>query len=116
MSVDRFLDRKYHADNYNCAHFVCEAWDEVTGEPMGDRLRSFLLPRGERTATYPLRRAFKRLDRPASPCLALMRRVGIAPHIGIFKNGRILHITESGVRFEPFSLAVMHFNKVEFFK
>jgi hypothetical protein len=116
MSIDKYLGRKYDPDLYNCAHFVCEVWDEFTGEPMRDRLESFLLPRSARHATYPLRRAFKRQDGPVSPCLALMRATGAAPHVGIFKNGRILHIDRNGVKFEPLELAMLPFKRIGFYK
>jgi hypothetical protein len=30
--IEKFLDKKYDENNYNCGHFTAELWFELTGE------------------------------------------------------------------------------------
>lgn len=116
MSIDRFLDRQYNSATYNCAHFVCEVWETVSGEPMGDRLKSFLLPSKLRYVERNLFKHFERLAQPVDGCIALMRRRHASSHVGIYRNKRILHIDQGGVRMDPLAVALMTFDRVDYFK
>lgn len=116
MSIDAFFNRKYDRNNYNCAHFVCEVWESITGEDLTHKLAGFLRSPDDRRAVLSDLRVFKRLDRPESPCLALMQRRGSAPHVGLFVRGRVLHIHEMGVEFQPIDVASRGFEKIGFYK
>lgn len=116
MSVDRYLDRKYNRTSYNCLHFVAEVWEAETGEDAGDRLGALLAAASGAGLTRKHVRAFTRLDRPESPCFALMERPAGPPHVGIYIRGRILHITERGVEFFPPSIASRGFSSVKYYK
>jgi hypothetical protein len=117
VNIDRFMDRTYDKDSYNCAHFVCEVWNDVTGEPISDLLACFLLPRQFRHVGLPLRRSFYRLGAPVPPCLALFSNRRDTPHVGIFlRGGRILELTKAGVRCLPLEIVATNYQKVEFFK
>lgn len=115
-SVDSMLDRKYDARNYNCAHFVAEAWEHITGNAMSDRLRGFLAPMAGRSAPLNLRREFKPLAKPESPCLVWLTGRNCPPHVGMYIRGKVLHIRKSGVIFEPLHLAVLGFRRVRFYR
>ena len=115
MSVDRWLAKRYDADKYNCAHFAAEVWAAETGENIEGTLTGFLRPESERRASMDLKRQFVLLDRPASPCLVLMRRPRCQPHVGVYLRGQILHITKRGVTFQPIDVATLGFPLVGFY-
>lgn len=116
MTLDDLFDRTYDRVNYNCAHFVSEAWPVVTGQGLPDAFAGFLLPPSDRTATLPQRASFERLSDPASPCLVLMDRPGATPHVGIWYNGKVLHLTELGVNYQPLDVANNGFSKTRFYR
>lgn len=115
ISIDEFLRKRYNRDRYNCAHFVCEVWAKLCGADISKLLESLLLPAKDRHASFSLRRVFTRLDKPVSPCIALMQRRGSEPHVGVFLRGRILHIHEMGVEFMPVDVASRGFDSVRFY-
>lgn len=116
MTIDAFFHRKYNRETYNCVHFVNEVWESLTGSSLAHRFGPLLLPPKDRHVTWGLRKTFQKLDRPESPCLVLMQRRGHSPHVGIFVRGRVLHIRELGVEFQPVDVASYGFEKVGFYK
>lgn len=116
MSIDEFFKRKYNRETYNCAHFASEVWQHLTGESIAHKLAGLLEPPKTRHVRFDLRRQFVRLQAPESPCLALMQRRGSAPHVGIFLRGRVLHIHEMGVEFQPIDVASRGFERIGFYK
>jgi len=116
MSIDQFFHRKYNINSYNCAHFVCEVWESLTGESIAHKLAGVLKPPKDRVVGFDLRRQFKRLAGPESPCLTLMQRAKNAPHVGIYLRGRVFHIQETGVEFQPIDVAKRGFDKIGFYK
>lgn len=116
MSIDEFFHKCYNRQSYNCAHFVCDVWKRVTGASIDHTLEGFLHPPSARRADPALRRAFVRLGQPVSPCIVLMQRAKSAPHVGVYLNGRVLHIHEHGVEFQPVDVASRGFDRVRFYK
>lgn len=109
-------DREYHPDTYNCAHFVCDVWDEVTGTKLGDRLKSFLLPGNVRTAAMSVRHGFTRLPGPKENSLAMMNMSLLNPHIGIYCKNRILHLGPQGVmHMDAHTLRIMGIGKIHYY-
>lgn len=115
MSLDRFFNRTYSAQTYNCAHFVCEVWKETQGQDISGPLSGFLRPAKLRKVRASIRHQFERLDGPRSPCIVLMQRPGYAPHVGMFIRGRVFHIQRSGVQFQPIDVAAIGFTQVRFY-
>jgi hypothetical protein len=116
MSIDEFFHKCYNRQSYNCAHFVCDVWKRVTGASIDRTLEGFLHPPSARRADPALRRAFVRLGQPVNPCIVLMQRAKSAPHVGVYLNGRVLHIHEHGVEFQPVDVASRGFDRVRFYK
>lgn len=117
MSIDKFLDRQFNEDSYNCLHFACEAWLDLTGQDIRQRLDDLLaVPAAQRRIGRAYTADFKRLDRPHSPCLVLMQRPRSTPHIGVYVRGRVLHIREEGVEFQPLNVATLGFKRVRFYQ
>lgn len=115
MSIDRFFEKQYHESNYNCAHFTAEVWEAVTGQDIQNPLWGFFLPPSKRHATTEIRRAFIRIKEPVDPCIVLMRGGPETQHIGVFIGGRVLHIKESGVEYQPLEVATLGFKNFRFY-
>ena len=116
MNLDQFYNRTYNRQTYNCAHFVAEVWLYLTGSDISIILRGFLLPPKDRYVRANLRRQFKRLTKPVSPCIVLMQRPKTVPHVGLFYKGRVFQLHERGVEFQPLDVASRGFKKVGFYQ
>lgn len=105
MSIDNLLDRTWSKD-YTCNEFVCEAWKQITGNDLTQRLNEYLNGKGK----------FKRLDHPISPCLVFFsNNARSATHIGLFYDYKLLHLSQKGVQFIPLELVAMSFREVRFY-
>lgn len=117
MSIDTFFNRTFHPVKYNCVHFVREVWQYLTSEDISEKFGMLLLPPSDRRIEgRRLIASMPWLDYPASPCFALMQRRRVAPHLGVYLDGRILHIHELGVEFQPIDVASRGFQTVRFFR
>lgn len=115
MNLDSLFFKKYNKDHYNCAHFVRDAWLIETGVDITKELEGFLMPARERNVKSSLRRVFKRLKEPVSPCIVLMQRPRSVPHVGIYLRGKVLHLHEKGAERMTVDIATRGFNKVGFY-
>ena len=98
MSISQFFRKTYNAESYNCGHFVCELWEHVTGQNIEHVAEAF---RTKELSEYrPFHSLLSRLAEPSDPCLVVMRTQSIIPHVGVYIEGAVLHITEDGVRHE----------------
>lgn len=115
MTIDHFFNREYDGGKYNCAHFVAEVWQSLTGVDIRGQLDGFLLPPGKRFVKSGIRRRFIRLEKPKDLCIVLMYRVKGSTHIGVFIRGRVLHIQRVGVSFHPVEIATMGYKTFRFY-
>lgn len=113
-SVDQYLARQYDERNYNCLHFTRDVWLDHTGVDITEHLQNVFTP-GRRTGFKKSLSAFERIDAPVDPCLVMMHRPRVAPHIGVFLRGKVLHIWERGVEFLPVALASRGFDSVRYY-
>lgn len=117
MDLDRFFHRRYSQDLYNCAHFTAEVWEALTGDNIEAKLGPFLHAPSERSAPLALRASFRRLEKPENPCIVLMQRRGLLPHVGVYLNRRIFHIQAAvGVQFLPPEVVTFGFHKIGYYK
>ena len=106
MAFDDYFNKVYNKNTYNCAHFVCDVWEDITGDDIRESFRGFLLPFKSRTATFGMRHRFKRLVEPVEPSIVLMSNRTGTPHVGIYTRGKVLHIREcGGVQYQPLDMA-----------
>lgn len=110
ININHFFGRLYHIEHYNCMHFTCEVWEHLTGE---NNLREILIKDG--CINYERVKKFIVLEKPDNPCLVYFK-TGIESHLGVFLNGRILHITHAGVRYEHMETLRVCFRKMRFFR
>lgn len=106
MSIDHLLDRTW-SKNYTCNEFLCEAWLQITGENLTQRLDDFLSGTGH----------FQQLDVPDPPCLVLLSNNNrSSTHVGLFYCDKVLHLSMQGVQLVPLEILQMHFRQVKFYK
>lgn len=113
-SVDPFYRKTFDEKNYNCLHFTSEIWLEHTGQNITEMLTSFL-----EEASTPKRRIvrlFEEITVPEEPCIVVMQRPRVNPHLGVYLRRRVLHITEAGVEFQPVEVASRGFKTIRFFR
>jgi hypothetical protein len=115
FSVDPFLDR-VQTREYNCLDFTREVWLDMTGEDITARLTGLVGAFVDRKPNLSGVKSFKRLPGPISPCIVVMQRFHFIPHVGIFWNGRILHLTNRGVQFQPLVVARQYFISVKYYE
>ena len=56
------------------------------------------------------------LNEPITPCIAVMKRKRSTPHVGIYIDGNIIHLTELGVECLPVHYAMRGFSHIRYFK
>jgi len=116
MSIDKYFERTYNRKRYNCAHLVCEVWKDITGEDLSQQMRGFFAGSGETTAIIGDLRNFQKLLKPVSPCIVLFQSPRMSPHVGMFIRGRVLHIQQRGVEYQPLDVVSMNFKRVSFYQ
>lgn len=113
MSLDQFFHRHY-TDDYICTHHAAEVWKALTGEDIfakiGDVVNGGIKKRHVE--------AFAKLDAPQDPCLALLRhrRHDNKFHMGVYHQGRIMHLTPRGVHNQPVDVVKIGFSEVVWFR
>lgn len=117
MSIDEFFFRRFNPQTYNCTHFTAEVWAQLTGDDLAHKLGRLLTDALDvRQLTRGIVRNFSRLDAPVDPCLIVMQRARSAPHIGVYVRGKVLHIHDRGVEYQPVDVASRCFQTVTFFR
>lgn len=100
------LYTKYYATHkYTCVDFVCDAWKYLFNVDISNVVR---LP-----VSYSSRYHFTRLVLPTSPCIAYM--LGEDNHIGLYYEGKILHLTKNGVEYMRPNVASRGFRTVRYY-
>ncbi len=113
LSTDRWLQWEYRAETANCWHFAREVWRELTG---------VMLPHHPATSISQMLgsaeeqvRMLRQLDAPVSPCLVLMIRKRLEPHVGVYVDRRVLHCTRFGASFQALDHVTVGYPAVTFY-
>lgn len=116
FSIDPYFFRLYDAVKYHCGYFTADVWFDMTGQDIRDALGDlFAAPLAARKIKKRHRAAFSKLPQPVSPCLAFFYRPRAAPHVGVWFQGRVLHIHSKGVEWQPPEVASRGFESMEYF-
>jgi hypothetical protein len=91
IQVDRFLDR-VPGPQYKCFDFVREVWRESFGVDLGDQLKGLAAALDSRKVRPGEVKRFIKLAQPVNPCFVIFQRPRNIPHIGIWYEGRVLHL------------------------
>jgi len=116
MSIDKYLSRVHNKASYNCAHFVCEVWEDMHGKDSLSALRGFLCAQENREVVLSELKKIELLEKPVNNCIVLFQRSNDA-HVGILIDGKVLHLPEDSMaRYEDVSYIrnVRGFTKVRY--
>lgn len=115
IEVDRFLDR-VPGPQYKCFDFAREVWQISFGVDVGYSLHSLTVALSERQIKPSELRAFEKLKQPEEPCFVTMQRGRTVPHIGIWTQGRVLHLAPTGAQYVPLFVAARRYPRVGFYR
>jgi hypothetical protein len=96
---------------------VREVWLESFGEDVGLKLTAFLGSVSQRHIAVSDVKKCVRLDVPVDPCFVLLQPEirQTLPHVGIWHQGRVLHLGAKGAEFMLLHLVVRRYRKVSYF-
>lgn len=100
----------YDADSYCCEHFLIDAYNHYTTINLTDKLL-----RGGFFYAYGLKN-FKRVDAPKQFTIVLFRAKGEKAHVGLWLDGRVLHLEPHGVVWQPINYIKQGFDRVIFYE
>lgn len=104
MNLDRYFTKLYHPRDYNCMHFTRDVIKDFTDTDIMEFVKSVMISDINRKIDKDLAVNAKKLkvETPENFCVAHMRQGILPPHVGVYINGKILHITHYGVQYvEP---------------
>jgi hypothetical protein len=107
MNTDQFLLKRFNREKYNCWDFARDVWREATGQDLFTTVPPCV------DSILPTR---EEISSPVSPCLVLMLRKRLTPHVGVYYKGRILHMNERGPEFSEPSHATAPYPTVKYYK
>jgi hypothetical protein len=114
--IGALMAKRYDEDAYHCVHFAVDMWKFVTGHDLSSQFSPLLSPEAARSAPDSVWRGFEELGQPGlDPLLVLLRGPGRQPHIGVYRDGRIWHMRETGPVAETLAQIVAGYPEVRFF-
>ena len=93
--IDLF-SKQYNKQTYHCVHFAVDVWKKVTGNDLSKQFAPLMKPLTSAIAVTTVWDGFTEVYSPSSPCVVLMRSAVRDPHMGVYSDGRILHIRQTG--------------------
>jgi len=113
-NLDDYHQKEYHSTDYNCSHFVRDLWFDLTGQDICDLVGAF--NSGRLGPAMSVRRGLVRLDNPEDPCIVWFVLPGFTPHVGIFVERGVFHMTPDGPRYQPLALLQNLYQNTKFYK
>ena len=100
---------KYDADNYCCEHFLIDAYRHYTNIDLTDKLLT--------SGFFNIKnlRQFVPIDKPSQHTIVLFRDKGKA-HVGLWLDGRVLHLEPHGVVWQSLNIVKQGFEKVTYYE
>ena len=100
---------KYDADKYCCEHFLIDAYRYYTGINISNKL----LTSGFFCASNL--RQFVPVIEPTQHTIVLFRDKGKA-HVGLWLDGRVLHLEPHGVVWQSLNIVMQGFERVAYYE
>lgn len=118
-SIDPLLNRQYDAKDYHCVHFVIDAAKYLFGT---DYTPYFLSLVGQQS--HEIKMAHQdfnfaqtvQLSQPRDGCIVLMTNLLNKAHVGLYYQGRVLHIAEQGVYFQQLRSLQRNYSGFKFYE
>lgn len=104
----------YHDKTYNCLHFACDFYERLTGNDPRLFVDGLLTGKDDRRVNPSALSAFCPTDTPTDGTWAVMH--GAAVHIGIYQDGLIHHLTESGQHATPPHIAQLQHGRIIYYE
>lgn len=103
----------YDDKTYNCLHYAVDKYQAITGVDIGLYVAELMTGKDNRKINPAKLSQFTPLDAPASPCFAVMR--GATVHAGVYHDGLIHHLTESGEQAVPPHIAQLQHGLIKYY-
>jgi hypothetical protein len=116
MNIDKYLSKTFKHKTYNCYDFVREVWLELTGVDLGAQTPSVQNVQSYTEKALQVANTLGRLEQPDDPSIVLFQRARLEPHIGVYMNGRVLHLTRTGAYYVALSQVSAGYPTVTFYK
>ena len=111
------FEKKYNVLNYHCVHFVIDAAKSLFNS---DYSNSFIGLTGALNQAINASRQTvvrnKRLSEPKHGCIILMRNALGDNHVGIFYNGKVLHLSENGVQYVSIRTLKTYYTRFKYYE
>lgn len=114
--VNPYLDRTFNDRKYNCYDFVREVWKDITGIDLGAQTPDVKSVTTYTDRSFLVASSLQELLSVQDPCIVLLLRKRMIPHIGIYVQGKVLHLSKNGPHYVPLSSAAASFTTVKFYK
>jgi hypothetical protein len=115
FSTEPYLAWEFDMRTANCWHFAREVWRELTGVLLVDHTPDSLRPEEMTFSAVRQATALRRVALPCEPCLVLMQRLRIEPHVGVYIGRRVLHCTRFGAAYQPLDHVTVGYPTVTFY-
>lgn len=115
MIVDHYLSKVF-TPKYNCWNFVQEVWQDITGVDLGDHTPLDKSASSFMAAALDFASTLQPLADRQDPCIVLMLRKGIQPHVGVYYQGRLLHLNARGAEYRPLDQITTGYPTVKYYK
>lgn len=104
----------YDDKTYNCLHFACDFYKELTGNDPCLFVDGLLTDKDHRRVNSSALSAFSPTPTPKDGAWAVMH--GVDVHIGIYQNGLIHHLTENGRHATPPHIAQLNHGRITYYE
>lgn len=116
-SIDPLLSRKFDRDHYHCVHFLVDAAQYLFD---CDFSPCFLGLTGSiDQALTPTKEGLEQavnVNSPHDGTIVLILTLDNRHHVGLYYCGRVLHLTENGVRFESLRTIKKQHKEVSYYE
>jgi hypothetical protein len=109
--VSIYFRKRFIEGRYECLHFVIDVWRDLTGTDLARPLERLLSAQKVDRATAA---AFETIGAPGACCLVLLQAPFVRPHVGIWIDNKVLHLTQSGVEYVDLTIVMRNHKTVRF--
>lgn len=111
-SFDDLMGKRFDLRTYNCWDLTREVWLRLTGQVLN---MLFVTARTAGEVAEAEKAQYREIPEAVSPCIALFQRDRFIPHVGVYLNGRVLHIRRAGVQYSTIEVASFGFTSTRFY-
>jgi len=114
--IDKYLAWEFNANSQNCWTLARAFWKELTGVDIAHETRIASVPLSELDAEVRMvSQLLENVDELQDPCLVLMQRDRLTPHVGVYYRGRVLHLNRQGCAYQALDHVTACFPHVSYY-